>query len=116
MSDAAQEKEFEGIFEPSGSRPLMSRPPRVRASKKLIREVSSALHLDDDDAARDAADWIADKMERFGARTAEGVIDLNGNGPVCSWCKSIWPLCGCSHLSEVHFDDEEEADNARGAT
>lgn len=116
MSDVAQEKEFEGIFEPTGNRPLMSKPPRVHASKKLIREVASALRIDDDDTARDAADWIADKMERFGARTAEGVIDMHGNGPVCSWCKSIWPLCGCSHLSEVDFEDDDVADNGRSAT
>lgn len=100
--------EFEGIFEHGYSRPLMSKPPRVQASKKLIQEVADALHIDDDDAAREAADWIADKMERFGARTARGVIDMDGNGPQCSWCSAIWPLCGCSHLSEVDLGDEAD--------
>lgn len=98
--------EFADIFEPEPPRALMARPPRATASKKLIREVAAALHLENEDAAREAADWIADKMERFGARTARGVIDLDGTGPVCSWCSAIWPLCGCHHLSEVDFGDE----------
>lgn len=98
--------EFKEIFEPeAGGRALMSKPPRVRASKKLIREVAEALHIQDEDAAREAADWIADKMERFGARTAQGVFGLHGNGPFCSWCGAVWPLCGCAHLSEVDFGD-----------
>ena len=105
------EREFEGIFEPGEKRPLMSKPSRVFASKKLIREVAEALNIADEDVARDTADWIADKMERFGARTARGVLDLEGNGPVCSWCSTIWPLCGCAHLSEVDFGDDDGKEN-----
>lgn len=89
------------------NRPVMSHPPRVVASSIFIREVKAALNIDDDDEARNAADWIVDKMERYGARAAEGVFDLKGNGPKCSWCGMIWPLCGHHHQSEVDFEDDE---------
>jgi hypothetical protein len=105
-----QNGEFEGILEPMASRPVMSKPPRMRASMKLVREVSAALGIDDDAAALDAADWVADKMERFGARTARPVFGMDGEGPQCSWCSQIWPLCGCHHLSAVEFNDDEAAD------
>lgn len=102
--------EFEAIFEgESGSRPLMSRPPRVIASAKFIREVRDALGIEDDDRAREAADWIADKMERFGAHMARPVFyaDGDGSGPLCSWCGAAWPICGHHHLSAaIHEDDE----------
>lgn len=75
-------------------------------------EVREALHIEDDDRAREAADWIIDKMERFGARSAEGVFDLQGNGPKCSWCGMIWPLCGHHHQSEVQFDDDADGEAA----
>ncbi len=88
-------------------RPVMSHPPRLVASAKFIREVRHALDITDDDKARHAADWVIDKMERFGARTAEGVFDMKGNGPKCSWCGVIWPLCGHHHQSEV-IDGEDD--------
>lgn len=69
-----------------GSRPVMSRPPRLLATAKFIREVRDALGIEDDDRAREAADWVLDKMERFGARTARPVFDMEGQGPQCSWC------------------------------
>lgn len=98
--------EFEGIFEPNrGDRPVMSRPPKVEASVKFIHEVRDML-ADTEGVATDVADWIADKMERFGARTAEPVFTMNGAGPVCSWCHVVWPLCGHHHMSTVlHADD-----------
>lgn len=93
------------------TRPVMSRPPRLRATKKFIREVQEALNLPDDQAT-DAADWILDKMERFGARTAKPMFDMEGTGPSCSWCGNFWPLCGCYHLSEepAARDDRAEVD------
>lgn len=110
------ESEFSEILQVAENadprRPLMSLPPRLVASRKFILEVRDALHIEDDDQAREAADWIIDKMERFGARTAEGVFDLQGNGPKCSWCGMIWPLCGHHHQSEVTFDDDEPDDEA----
>jgi hypothetical protein len=103
--------EFDGVMqwapETPTNRPPMSYPPRVVASSAFIREVKQALNIEDDNQARDAADWIIDKMERFGARTAEGVFDLKGNGPKCSWCGMIWPLCGHNHQSEVDFGEDD---------
>lgn len=100
--------EFHGIaITPGESRPLMSRPPRLIASAKFIREVRDALGIEDYDRAREAADWVLDKMERFGARTAQPMFDMEGNGPRCSWCGGIWPLCGCHHLSEEVQDEKE---------
>lgn len=102
--------EFHEIAVGSGkSRPVLSRPPRLIASSKFIREVRDALHIQDDDQAREAADWVLDKMERFGARTARPVFDLEGVGPQCSWCGAIWPLCGHFHLSEEDNDQPEES-------
>ncbi len=98
--------EFAGIFEPTGSRPVMSKPPRMTASKEFVREV--AIVLDGVEDATALADWVADKMERFGARTARPVFDMDGNGPQCSWCGQIWPLCGDHHLSEALPDEGEE--------
>lgn len=110
------ESEFSEILQVADDgrspRALMSVPPRLVASKKFILQVRDALHIEDDDQAREAADWIIDKMERFGARSAEPVFDLQGNGPKCSWCGMIWPLCGHHHQSEVKFDDDESDDKA----
>jgi hypothetical protein len=103
--------EFAGILQYADDaqveRPVMSVPPRVVASAAFIREVRVALAIDDDDQARVVADWIVDKMERFGARSAEPVFDMKGNGPKCSWCGMIWPLCGHHHQSAVDLDDDE---------
>jgi hypothetical protein len=93
-------------------RPVMSYPPRQVASSKFIREVQHTLGIEDDDRARVVADWVIDKMERFGAATARGVFDMNGNGPQCSWCGVIWPLCGHHHQSKV-IDDEADGDEPR---
>lgn len=93
--------EWEGIFLPAETgRAVMSMPPRMRASAAFVREVRDALNLDTD-AAADAADWIADKMERFGAAFAQPVFDMDGNGPICSWCTTVWPLCGHHHISAM---------------
>ena len=98
--DPYDEPEFEGIFEPSATnRPLMSVPPRMLPSRKLIDQIRVACDLDDATAER-VAHWAADWGERLGARTAEPVFDMDGNGPACSWCGQLWPLCGHQHQSE----------------
>ena len=104
------EGEFAGIFlSHGGTRPVMSKPPRMRASRAFVREVRDALNLADDEA-EGAADWIADKMERFGAHFARPVFDMEGNGPQCSWCSMPWPLCGHHHLSAAIDDDEDDSE------
>lgn len=103
--------EFEGIFLPSeSSRPVMSPPPAPQASARFVAEVRDALGLDDA-AAATAADWIANKMERFAAATAQPVFDMDGNGPMCSTCTTIWPLRGHHHLSHDLPTDEEPDDD-----
>lgn len=96
----ALQDEFAGIMLSSGdSRPVMSHPPKMAASKAFVREVQDV--LDSADGSVEAlADWVVDKMERFGALMAEPMFDTEGNGPLCSWCKTIWPLCGHQHQSQ----------------
>jgi len=100
--------EFHGIFLNDGTtRPLTAAPPPMKATKKLIREVQDALGIPDE-RATEAADWVADKMERFGARSAQPVFDMDGQGPMCSWCGMVWPLCGHQHQSEETNDESDE--------
>lgn len=100
---------YDGIMQfGGGSRPVMSRPQTPVATSLFIREVRDALLIVDDDAARNAADWIVQHMEGMGAASARPVFDMDGNGPQCSWCGIIWPLCGHHHTSEVLDEDEDE--------
>lgn len=100
--------EFQAIMIPApGNRPVMSKPAPYQATMKFVREVRDELELDDDAAVK-AADWILNKMERFGANTAQPMFDMDGNGPNCSWCGMIWPLCGHHHMSSNLPDDEDE--------
>lgn len=93
--------EWNGIYTyPPGTpatRAPMSKPPHVIASASFIAEVSDMLERDLD--RHEIADWIVDKMERFGAAFAEPMFTTDGTGPICSWCKTIWPLCGHHHDS-----------------
>lgn len=98
--------EWEGIFLPTAPRAVMSVPPRTQASSLFVHEVRDALGLDDETAVR-VADWAADKMERFGAAFAQPVFDMDGNGPICSWCTTLWPLCGHQHQSAMLEDDAD---------
>lgn len=117
VTEQTTNSEFSEIIQSAGeSRPVMSVPPRVIASAKFIREVQRELDIVDDDRAREAADWIIDKMERFGAYTARAVFDLDGIGPQCSWCGAIWPLCGHHHQAhQPHDDDGDALDEAAGS-
>ncbi len=95
--DPYDEPEFEGIYElPVRDRPVMSPPPRLLPTRKLIDQVRVACDLDEATAER-VAHWAADWGERLGARTARPVIETDGSGPHCSWCSQIWPLCGHHH-------------------
>lgn len=100
-------REFEAIMmaRDGGTRPVMSIPPAPIATDDFIREVADALNLDGD-AAREAADWIVGKLDRYAAWHAEPVFDMDGAGPVCSYCKAIWPLCGHHHQSAALPDEE----------
>ena len=102
------EPEFEEIFEtPAASRPVMSQPPRMLPSRKLIDQVRVACDLDDATAER-VAYWAADWGERLGACTSRPVFDLDGLGPQCSWCGQVWPLCGHHHQSEEGLDEPDK--------
>lgn len=102
MGAWSAQDEFKGIMtvgpEHAGSRPVMSHPPRYIATKEFVREVAAMLEQDASPEA--VADWAIDKMERFGALMAEPMFTQAGEGPVCSWCKVIWPLCGHHHQSQ----------------
>lgn len=102
----AYDGEFDEIILNTGeTRPVMSKPRPLQATQRFVREVRDALDLSDE-AAPAAADWVLNKMERYGARAAQGVFDLDGAGPMCSWCGAIWPLCGHNHMSGVQTEDE----------
>jgi hypothetical protein len=104
------ESEFDAIMMyTSSERPVMSVPPQCQATKRFTREVMDATGITDESEAARVADWIVNKMERYGASTSRPVFTMDGEGPKCSWCGMIWPLCGHHHLSEV-LDDDEESD------
>ena len=107
------ETEFTGIFAGTHeTRPVMSKPRPMQATKKLIHEVQEALGIPDHRAV-EAADWVANKMERFGASMAQPVFTMDGSGPSCSWCGMIWPLCGHHHMSNNLPDDEEDSETIK---
>lgn len=100
--------EFVGIgLIVGGERPVMSKPKEFQATKKFIAYVQDNLGIQDD-RATEAADWVLNLMERYGANTAQPMFDIDGSGPSCSWCGMIWPLCGHHHMSSNLKDDEEE--------
>ena len=68
--------------------PLTRAMRRVKASAEEFTDVDS--------------DWA----ERLGASRSRPVSDMHGNGPLCSWCGAIWPLCGHHHTSEVPVPEE----------
>ena len=109
--DPYDEPEFEDIFEYQPPRPPMSAPPRAIPSTKLITQIRIACDLDHATAER-VAYWAADWGERRGAYKARPMFDMEGHGPWCSWCGTLWPLCGHHHLSEALNHDDEETTNA----
>lgn len=104
------EGEFERIFigHPAATQ-FFARPPKVQASKKLIRMIADAQA--EHDTPERFADWVADLMERYGARSARGCFFLDDDsGPRCSWCGGAWPLCGHHHLSEELPTEDQNGD------
>jgi hypothetical protein len=113
MSTEQMNPEFTAIIiNDGGNRPVMSKPKPFKATKKFIQHVQDNLPIPDDKAV-EAADWVLNLMERYGANSAQPVFDMEGNGPLCSWCFMIWPLCGHHHMSSnLGNDDEEGEDDA----
>ena len=85
------------IFMAGESRPVMSKPPRLTATTNLIRIIEDAQR--DNPTPELFADWLANFMEGYAALDAKPVFDMEGNGPVCSTCFTIWPLCGHYRMS-----------------
>lgn len=105
----AAKYDYEEILQMTGGeRPVHTPPPPMVATKKLMRIIEDAQIEHETPEA--FADWFANYLEGYGARTAEGVFTLDGCGPVCSWCGCIWPLCGHDHMSDVDFSDGEDTE------
>lgn len=85
------------------SRPVMQ-PPKVYATDHLVLETRLATEETGADPER-MAQWIAERIEEFGAITSLPVFDMEGNGPICSWCAAMWPLCGHASRSEMVGDE-----------
>ena len=100
--------DYEEIFlTGTDTRPGMSHPTPMQASRKLLQIIEDAQREHDTPEA--FADWFANYLEGFGASTAEAVFTMDGAGPVCSWCGNIWPLCGHHHMSDVEYDEEDNS-------
>ena len=80
-------------------------PPTVQATDQLVLETRLALDETAGDPER-MAQWIAERIEEFGALQATPVFDMEGNGPMCSWCSAFWPLCGHAKRSELLEDGD----------
>lgn len=104
----SQQDEFDGILLPAPgtpeTRPVMSPPPRYVAARSFVSEVAALLDSTDD--VQEIADWIIGKMERYGSASALPMFTTEGEGPCCSWCGVVWPLCG-HHLNSVRLRDYE---------
>lgn len=100
MSDLG---EFEGLFEPNERRLRPDGlPPTARPSPRLVRRVERV--LESATSAQDVAEWVADFMERYAANFAHPCFDASADdgpvqGPECSLCGMLWPLCGHGKLS-----------------
>ena len=104
MRPTPTDNPYTGIFHMKGEdRPVMSHPPRFTATKKLIRTIEDAQR--DNPTPEGFADWLANYLEGYGALFARPVFDMDGNGPECSWCRQIWPLCGHHHMSAECADE-----------
>ena len=64
----------------------------VAPTPEFVREVE--FFLLDNPTSREIAQWVADRIEEHGAQFARPVVTLKGNGPFCSYCGAIGPICG----------------------
>ena len=105
--------EFVGILIETGpaNRPVMSKPHPFKAARVFVDRIMTEFDVPDREQAEVMADWIVNFAERYGAYQAAPVFDMDGNGPQCSWCGAIWPLCGHHHMTgrdlEEGGDDDE---------
>lgn len=103
--------EFDGILIPQGgNRAFMSRPPEFKAARVFVDRVMAELDVPDRERANVMADWIVNFAERFGAYQAAPMFDMDGNGPRCSWCGTIWPLCGHHHMTGRNLEEDDDDD------
>lgn len=104
---------FEKYMHPTGERnSVLSKPQRVLATKKAIRDIQDATGIDDYEKATEVADWYADRLEAYGMRFARPVFEMDGSGPVCSFCGTSWPFCGCHHHSVAIYEDKNGEEDA----
>lgn len=70
----------------------LQRKPSMTATREYVAEVAALLDLDSETAER-VADYVLAEVEREGTFRAMLTLDEEGNGPFCSWCRSIGGLC-----------------------
>ena len=102
-----EDYDFTGVILDTGqTRPLMSRPPRLIATRKWVAQVERAAQDADGDMEA-LADWVLNAMEGYAALTARPVFETDGTGQKCSHCMGVWPLCGHHYMTSVNADNEE---------
>lgn len=76
----------------------------VEPTPEFVREVEWM--LDDANSPREVAQWVADRIEEYGAQFARPVFSVEGNGPFCSYCGAIGAICGHPERSLLASDCE----------
>lgn len=64
----------------------------VEPTPEFIREVEWLLL--ENPTPREIAQWVSDRIEEHGSQHARPVFSMEGNGPFCSYCGAIGPICG----------------------
>lgn len=63
----------------------------VEPTPEFVREVEWAM---EGASVREVAQWIVDRIEEHGSQHAREVMDMDGNGPFCSYCGGLGFMCG----------------------